>query len=314
MAVRGTAVSHPVATRILCADQSLKVPQVTRLYGNPLQARQRAIIAKKDQTFTIDWTMVDAHGNPINLASCLDVGSVVSSVTEYPEVKLRIREQLLRGNTDNREYAGEVLEESTGRVRVTVEETAQQCFPYPGIYWAEIALVRGATPVFSNVFALNIEKSLFGSLYDLQGPPTLAEIRLQMRDSDPGENLLLDAVEFDDAEIAACIVKAVRYWNEIPPPIGEWNSMNFEYRGHWIDAVIAGLYKIAAHWYRRNHLQYQAGGLAVDDLGRAAEYDAIGERMWAEWQEFVRRKKVEINLASGYGCIPSPYNGYPDFW
>ena len=91
----------------------------------------------------------------------------------------------------------------------------------PGIYFAEMAVfdAEGLCVAVNNQFYLVVEQSLFGN-FQYSGPPSIAEIRLELRDSSPLENDLLDdSVAFDNSEIAMCLRNCVDYWNESLPPV-----------------------------------------------------------------------------------------------
>jgi hypothetical protein len=54
-------------------------------------------------------------------------------------------------------------------------------------------------------------------------------------------------------------------WNDAPPRLNMYNASNFPYRYQWTEAAIGFLLKLAAHRYRRNALQYDAGGVKIAD-------------------------------------------------
>jgi hypothetical protein len=192
----------------------------------------------------------------------------------------------------------------------------------PGIYFAEMAIVNnddeGKEYVhLSNTFYVIIERGLWSSRRQPGGAPSLAEIRLHLRDSDPAESFLLDHIRFDDAEIALAIQRPVQYWNEIPPGVGNYTTQNFPWRYHWLEAICANLFWMVAEQFRANNLQYSAAGVQVNDQDKEPNYEKAAERRQANWLDFVRRKKSEINLNSAYGGIGSTYghisgygNGY----
>ena len=66
---------------------------------------------------------------------------------------------------------------------------------------------------------------------------------------------------------------------------------------------------IAANNYRRNDLQYNAGGVAVADKAKEQFYSAASARLMQQFQDQVRAKKMEINVALFSGSIGSPYGG-----
>ncbi|NBZ97017.1 MAG: hypothetical protein EBR40_11450, partial [Proteobacteria bacterium] len=186
----------------------------------------------------------------------------------------------------------------------------------PGIFYGEMALINVPAQeanqpcvVFSNTFYVIINRSAFDSRSSNRnaGPPTMAEIRLHLRDSAPGESYLIENLMFDDAEIALAITRPIQYWNEVPPPIGIFTTQNFPFRYHWLEGICANLFFMVAEQYRRNQLSYSAGGLSVDDQNKEANYEQAGQIRWQAYREWVRAKKAEINLEGGYGEIGSTY-------
>jgi len=142
------------------------------------------------------------------------------------------------------------------------------------------------------------------------GPPTLEEIRLSIRDNSGADNVLLDDVEFDSAEIIQSVMRPLQYWNEIPPPLNPLlTTKNFPFRELWLQGIQAYLFDIAANHYRRNQLAYSAGGMAIDDKNKEQQYVAASNRMLQMFQDNVKAKKIEINIAAFSGAIGSPYSG-----
>jgi hypothetical protein len=61
-------------------------------------------------------------------------------------------------------------------------------------------------------------------------------------------------------------------------------------------------------------LPYEAGGLAVDDKKKAAEYDARGQEMWDNWRKFVQWKRIQLNCEAAVQSTNSPYLGSAGYW
>lgn len=127
------------------------------------------------------------------------------------------------------------------------------------------------------------------------------DIRIWLRDSDPAANVLLDDFEFSPEEIRTAQTLTVDYWNETPPAISGYDYVDFPYRFALLRGTSANLLFMAAHRYRRNELQYSAGGLSVDSENKYQQYDAAGSRLWEEYKQWVRMKKREINANLGWG-------------
>lgn len=140
------------------------------------------------------------------------------------------------------------------------------------------------------------------------GPPTLLEIRLQLRDSSVEENSLLDGYNFSDEEIALATIKPIQYFNETDPDVGVYfNTFNFPSRYYWIEGIIGQLFRIVEEYHRKNNLQYNSGGLSVDDRNKEGNYAQAAEKHWMCFVDWMKRKKVKINIANGYGTVHSYY-------
>jgi hypothetical protein len=76
-----------------------------------------------------------------------------------------------------------------------------------------------------------------------------------------------------------------------------------------LQGIQAYLFDIAANHYRRNQLAYSAGGMSIDDKNKEQQYIAASSRMLQMFQENVKAKKIEINIAAFSGSLGSPYSG-----
>lgn len=141
------------------------------------------------------------------------------------------------------------------------------------------------------------------AIYNPSGPITITEVRMAVRDLCPEMNFLLDTVEFKDHEVAWAIRRPIEYWNEVPPPVAQYTPGNFPFRYHWMEAVIGELLVTVATWMRRNDLDYSAGGTSVQDTKKWPDYLKMAEGRKKDWKEFVKNKKIEINIAGGFGNL-----------
>lgn len=126
-------------------------------------------------------------------------------------------------------------------------------------------------------------------------------IRSFLRDADPDANLLLDDFEFTPEEIRTARTLIVDKWNETPPPVGVYQYDNFPYRYHYMLGACAQLMYIAANRYRRNELQYTIGGGAVADQSKADSYDKAGDKLMAQFNEWMKQEKLRRNMEDGFG-------------
>ena len=70
-----------------------------------------------------------------------------------------------------------------------------------------------------------------------------------------------------------------------------------------VAAVQALLLRGAASSYRRNDLQYSAGGVAINDQAKWAQYDKAGAEKFAEFKEWMKMEKIRLNARRAYGRI-----------
>lgn len=298
-----------------CVDQNKLAAPVSAQNGQAVLTRMRAVNITQGQAATIKWQMHNRDGVPVDLSAC-----EVSTPENQIKVVFRMKEQIALGN-QNPIQSLEATVTDTDKGEVEVELTPNMV-GIPGIYYGEMALVSVETGnearpnvIFSNLFYVIINRGTFGSEGQAGGAPSIAEVRLHLRDSSPNESFLLENLMFDDAEIALAIARPVMYWNEIPPPLDQtYNTQNFPFRYHWLEGICANLFLMVAEQYRRNQLQYQAGGIAVDDQNKEANYERAGQARWQAYREWVRATKAAINLESCYGEVTSnyKYSAYTD--
>jgi hypothetical protein len=289
---------------VSCATQNVISAPVSSVNGLPNYSRMRAVAVTQGQCATIEWQLHDSQGHPVNLTAC--------AAPDF-RVVLRLKEQLSMGNARPPvEVAATIIAAAQGDVQaaLTREHTG-----VPGIYYGEMALVSTQAEannqpcvIFSNTFSVVITRGTFGPAGEIGGPPTIAEIRLHLRDSAPGESFLLDNLMFDDAEIALAITRPVMYWNEVPPPLGDnYTTQNFPFRYHWLEGIVANLFMMVAEQFRRNDFQYAAAGLQINDQNKAPAYEQAGQARWQAYREWVRGMKASINLEGCYGEVTSTY-------
>lgn len=307
----------PVLFPESCGQQSTLAAPVSKTNGVPVLTRTRAVSVNQGQCASIDWQMIDTQGRPVDLRPC-GFGQV-NPPTDF-KVVFRLKEQLNLGNArPPLQVDAELFDAEKGNVRVQLTKSMTE---FAGVYYGEMALIDIAAEnandpcvVFSNTFSVIINRSTFGPQGQQGGPPSIAEIRLHLRDSSPAESYLLEHVMFDDAEIALAITRPVMYWNEIPPPLDTtYSTQNFPFRYHWLEGICANLFMMVAEQYRRNQLSYSAAGMSVDDQNKEASYERAGQARWQAYREWVRATKASINLESCYGEVTSnyKYSAYTD--
>mgnify|MGYP003344969451 FL=1 len=170
-------------------------------------------------------------------------------------------------NIPRAENTGEVVSSittnATNLVVTTTYSNQTYTYTYPKEYTAAVGIgntleakqqiVKNVCVVLRNTFYLAVERGIFGMPErEFLGPPSLAEVRLHIRDF-PENNLLLDDYEFDEAEVYMAAERCVMYFNEISPPIQQrFTTKNFPFRYHWLEGIVYYLFITAADWHRRN--------------------------------------------------------------
>lgn len=174
----------------------------------------------------------------------------------------------------------------------------------PGLYLAELSLVKDA--ILRRTFEMYLEAAA-SLLWQQTGQPiTISEIRLWARDNSPEDNFLLDEVEYKDSEIVAAIWRAIDLWNSTPPVMNNFTytptTFPSSYRSQWIDVTIGFLMGIAAQNYLRNALNYQAGGVQIDD--KRWKYEAYLRESQGRIQGYtnwMKDIKVQLNAGQAWG-------------
>ena len=129
------------------------------------------------------------------------------------------------------------------------------------------------------------------------------DVRIWLRDNDPEANNLLADFEFSPEEIRTAMTLTVDYWNDRPPYIKNYDYDKFPFRSALLTGTSANLLFIAANRYRRNSLQYSAGGTTIADQEKYQQYDAAGARLWEEYKDWVVKNKRAMNMESGWSIV-----------
>lgn len=292
---------------------------VATVDGCPVLGRTKAFLVDQGTAVTLEHAVTGRDGRPVDLSRYAGPndsfdGVSYSSQTPGGSVKLRVSGvDVSPHRSCVREFEGVFWLPASGVVRAPLDVTLTGRAGLYQLSWGVFGLDGNLGRVSTAL--LSVEPTLFGSdLSRASGPPSLAEIRTAVRDSAPGENLLLQTQEFGDDQIVEAVVRPLRYFNEQPPPIRPFTAADFPFREMWLRATAARLYDMAAAGYRRNQLPYQAGGVAVDDQNKEQPYLAAAQALEAEWQQFVRDKKLQINHAAWTGSVGSFYGTGRDLW
>lgn len=129
------------------------------------------------------------------------------------------------------------------------------------------------------------------------------DVRIWLRDNDPAANKLLDDYEFTPEEIRTAMTLTVDYWNDQPPYLSSYDYDKFPFRSQLLTGTAANLLFMAAHKYRRDSLQYSAGGLTIQDQEKYQQYDTAGTALWEQYKNWVIWNKRSINAESGFATL-----------
>lgn len=225
----------------------------------------------------------------------------------WPDMKLLLRASPGYGMPLSFEVEGEVLDYDEGKVvfHLTEKQTSRI-----GVFIAEVMIFRSDLLLKRWPLYLCIEPSLASNLGNsrrVRGGLTLPEIRMCLRDVNKDYSEVLDEVEFKDAEILLAIQMPVDCWNDSLPyePRLVYNYTNFPYRHEWMRATCGYLLEIAAHWYRRNDIPLQAGGMTVQDRAKHQTYEPKSQELLANYREWAQRRKVAESMRFAWGTVGS---------
>lgn len=272
-------------------------------------------VIKVHQGMTVDLVLpvVDRTGSPIPLMPVEPVpasssSSAGSSSSGDPQlVDLMIRFHAKVNETSNTLTVNKlcVVEDSLkGLVRCSLEASD---LARPGLQPAQLAIYApDGSQLYQVVpYWLHVSPTL---KHGTDGPLTLAEIRMVVADRCPAGNVLMDALEFDDEEVAIFIRRAVDEFNEKYQPWTTYNCQSFPWRFHWALGAAGNMLRAAAVKIRRNQLAYQAGGVSIEDDNRSRDYREMADDLLNEWHEFIVSKKRTINYTAGFATQLSGYS------
>lgn len=132
-------------------------------------------------------------------------------------------------------------------------------------------------------------------------PLSVSEMRLILRDECPDQNYLLDDLDYTNKEIVKAIQDVVDTWNETAPQIRLHSYTDFPYRRKWAEGAMGLLLERKGRWMYRNHLNYSAGGISVDDTSRFQVYMQDGARLWQSFTTWMLGEKRRLDMESAFG-------------
>jgi hypothetical protein len=198
-----------------------------------------------------------------------------------------------------------VIDAATGRVTSSVPEDVMRA---PGIYQVDWVINKESRPAVSQRAYLVVERSLLLDPPTLGGPPLIRDVQRALADI-PEKNETGEA-EFTAEDLLLALLRPIRNWNETPPDLGPLSSRRFPWTEFWLKGAAGYLLRSAAAHYRRNRFPTNAGGLVVDDKDKENPYMQASQVYLAEWNEFLLRKKTEINISQVWGESTSMYEAY----
>ena len=290
------------------SDLSTKTPKITDAYGEALKQRKRAVRVTQGANTSIQITMRDDCGEPVDLTSYGFVasGSSSSSGQQTGIIKARFRESALV-HPELYDVTGTVTDAAKGTVKCKIPQT--QVMDVAGVWLANIGIFNASSQlIFANELFIYNEKSPW-ILDSKQGPPSVDDIRLSLRDSDPQINELIENHDFDLAEISHAATRVVQFWNDQPPPVAAamYSSVNFPFREIWLKGIHVFLFQVAEEHYRRNRFPYSAGGTQIDDKSKAPDYNRAWNERFQEFRQMVMHRKVQINAGGAFNTLRSGY-------
>ena len=131
-------------------------------------------------------------------------------------------------------------------------------------------------------------------------------LRIKLLD-EPGLNLLVPDQIFSDDRMEVAIEDAVDDWNSTPPPIGDITFFDHPSPGLLSLCVMTDLLRHEALNYMRNGVDFSDGGTSVSDTNRGQQLMAIADRLYNQYQAAKEARKMDLNIAQGWGGSWSEY-------
>jgi len=260
---------------------------------SPCSSDRAVIEVQQSQPAVLRLYVADRNGAPVDITNLPD-GTQIQFVVK----------DTANTNTARVARLCTIVTAATGIVQCELTKADTKS---AGIFVAQVVVmapdnnVLWATPYWMMVnFTLNFMST---------GPITIPEVRLILRDSCPEQNILLDDFEFNDSQIVACMRLPIDEFNEKYQPKTRYVPRTFPFRYHWLRATCGYLLEIAARGYARDRLAYNAGGVAIDDKNKMQDYMLLGKDLLTEWRQFIKERKIEMNIEQGWGSVQS-YYGY----
>ncbi|MEM3075040.1 MAG: hypothetical protein QW727_03825 [Candidatus Pacearchaeota archaeon] len=271
--------------------------EIPRQDVDKLLRKKRAVRSKEKSLINFEAILYDNNYNAVNFDDFNINNGQSSSDTHSLDVICK-ESTLINPIT----YVGNavVIDSANGKVRVTLNDQTMR----PGLYLMSVALKEtdSGNLIYDNELFIYHERSLRSE--NTSHFPTVDDIRMSLRDSDPLENELIEWYDFSLSDICMAILRTIQQINAIPPPIQPYtttsNDIEFDM---WVDGAQLFLFEMAAEHYRRNRLPYNAGGLTLDDKAKEENYMRAWQIKYQLWFKKVSARKVFYNLRRLYNVV-----------
>lgn len=290
-----------------CSEQIVIKPRVTRVDNQPILSKPPSVLTYQGVTPVVEMILRDQEGRPINLTTCGFNESSSISASGSPKVVGKLRDAVNISPSDMAiDLEATVWDAPSGTIRCRLPSSATGVNKILRGTWA--MMDSDNSIVFTYPFFLFVDRSEFGSEVNNTGVPSPNDVRVFLRDNSPEDNYLISELEFDLTEIVESIVRCIDQFNAAQPPIPrKFDTTTFPNPVILLTGAMGYLYQLAAKHYRRNHLPYSAGGVQIDDKNKGNEYDQIGMALIAEYTQWVKNKKAQLNAQNFNGNFGSGY-------
>lgn len=283
MAVIGVPIVGSDPTAFLDPKSAWNAPQ---LFGEDVTLRKRAVQLTQGGENTLLYRLYHEDGSVVTLES-------------DSNIKARVAEAIL-SETSLAEITPAAVD--TDNYVITLEFPAS-IQADSGIYLVSVGFFNDLDKlIFTSDFFVYNEPSMWGTTSG-NALPKIKDIQLSMRDSDIVENELTGSRQFGVEEITLAAINTINLWNDTPPVTVGVTTKNFTYPTIWRLGIQYYLYDMILEWYRKNRLQYNAGGISVDDMNRLNEYTAAQQQRQRELILTIKQNKSTIVLNRGFSKI-----------
>jgi hypothetical protein len=275
------------------SDLSVILPEIPEFEGCQIAGQGDVfVVPGGTDSVVLEWVLIGTDGQPVDLTDAID-----NDEYTFP---VRFREAVVGSKIYTTQ--GAIADAEAGKIQTYVPNDVMI---RAGVYEANFSVTKNGKPVLIRPTYVLVERSLFDKHKGLMGPPLVQEIQTHLADIAAKNES--GTVEFSAKDLALALVQPIRQWNETTPRIRVHSTIDFDSREHWLKGTCGYLLRSAAAYYRRNRYPVNAGGVVIDDKDKENPYLEASQVYLAEWQEFITRRKVEINVKRCRGESGSIY-------